>query len=217
MRCAGAGYAGEAQQSNLPRSRFVRGHRQNPCERHYARTRCQQPRRNRCRGQRIKIGLAAVIKDLRPCIEPGDRMTHRRKFVGLLGGAAASGFLRPLTVRAQQRLPRVGIIDNTPMWDPFRQALRELGYIEGRSIAFEYRESTGTPAGLTAAAGELAQLSVDVIATYGTVATRAARDATSRIPIVMIGIGEPVGSGLVTNLGRPGANITGNTVLSADT
>ena len=96
-------------------------------------------------------------------------MTHRRKFIVLLGSAAASGFLRPLTVRAQQRLPRVGIIDNTPMWDPFRQALRELGYIEGRSIAFEYRESTGTPAGLTAAVGELVQQSVDVIATYGTV------------------------------------------------
>jgi putative ABC transport system substrate-binding protein len=139
---------------------------------------------------------------------------RRRKFTGLLASAAAATFLRP--ARAQQRLPRIGIIDNAPLWDPFRQALREFGYIEGRSIAFEYRETGSTPQGLTAAAGELAQLSVDVIATYGTAATRAARDATSRIPIVMIGIGEPVGAGLVANLGRPGGNITGNTVLSAD-
>src|SRR5204862_6551167 len=128
----------------------------------------QQPRRNRWRGQRIKIGLAAFIKDLRPCIESGDRMTHRRKFIALLGSAAASGFLRPLTARAQQRLPRVGIIDNTPMWDPFRQALRELGYIEGRSIAFEYRESTGRPAGLTEASGELAHRSAKVDEPYRT-------------------------------------------------
>ena len=140
---------------------------------------------------------------------------RRRDFIAGLGGVAASTFLG-LGLRAQQRIPRIGIIDNTPMWDPFRQTLRELGYIEGRSIAFEYRETSGTPEGLAAAAGELAQLSVDVIATYGTAASRAAREATSRIPIVMIGIGEPVGAGLVSSLGRPGANITGNTVLSAD-
>src|SRR2546430_16532760 len=109
-------------------------------------------------------------------------MTRRRKFIGLLGSAAASVFLRPLSVRAKQRLLRIGIIDNGPLWDPFRQALREFGYIEGRSIAFEYRETSGTPESLTAAAGELAQLSVDVIATYGTAASRAARDATGRIP-----------------------------------
>jgi len=143
-------------------------------------------------------------------------MTHRRKIISLLGCAAVSSVLRPLTVHAQQRIPRVGIIDSTPLWDSFRQALREFGYVEGRSVTYEYRESMGTAEGLAAAAGELAQLSVDVIATYGTAASRAARDATSRIPIVMIGIGEAVGAGLVPSLGRPGGNITGNTVLGAD-
>ena len=111
---------------------------------------------------------------------------------------------------------RVGIIDNSPLWDPFRQGLREHGYVEGRTIAFEYREAGGAPGRLAAAATELARLPVDVIATYGTPASRAAKRATESIPIVMIGIGDPVGAGLVASLGRPGGNVTGNTVLSPD-
>jgi putative tryptophan/tyrosine transport system substrate-binding protein len=139
---------------------------------------------------------------------------RRREFITLLGGAAAAW---PLAARAQQaRIPRVGIIDNSSQWDPFRRGLRDHGYVEGRTIALEYRIAEGAPARLAAAATELAQLPVDVIAAYGTPPTRAAKQATERIPIVMIGIGDPVGAALVASLARPGGNITGNTVLSPD-
>src|SRR5712671_5057368 len=91
----------------------------------------------------------------------GERMIHRRKIISLLGCAAVSSVLGPPTVHAQQRIPRIGIIDSTPLWDSFRQALREFGYVEGRSVTYEYRESMGAAEGLAAAVGELAQLSVD--------------------------------------------------------
>jgi putative ABC transport system substrate-binding protein len=137
---------------------------------------------------------------------------NRRAFITLVGGAAAW----PLAARAQQsvtKMPRVGIIDNAPIWDHFRQGLRDLGYIEGRNIAIEYRSAEGRPDRLVAAATELARLPVDVIATYATPATEAAKQATTTIPIVMIGIGDPVGVGFVASLARPGGNITGNTSL----
>jgi putative ABC transport system substrate-binding protein len=91
-----------------------------------------------------------------------------------------------------------------------------FGYVEGRTIALEYRTAEGAPDRLAAAAAELAQFPVDLIATYGTPPTRAAKQATESILIVMIGIGDPVGAGLVASLARPGGNITGNTVLSPD-
>jgi hypothetical protein len=138
----------------------------------------------------------------------------RREFVTLLGGAAVAW---PLAARAQQgKIPRVGIIDNSLQWEPFRQGLRDRGYVDGRTIVLEYRDAAGAPDRLADAAAELAQLPVDVIATYGTPPTRAAKQATERIPIVMIGIGDPVGAGLVASLALPGGNITGNTVLSPD-
>ena len=141
---------------------------------------------------------------------------NRRAFIALLGGAAAAApAVRPRAAYGQ-KVPRIGIIDDSPLWDAFRQGLREHRYVEGRTIAFEYRETAGDPDRLAAAAAELARLPVDVIATYGTPPTRAAKLATARIPIVMIGIGDPVGAGLVTSLARPGGNITGNTVLSPD-
>ena len=141
----------------------------------------------------------------------------RRAFMALIGGAASAPFLRPLPIGAQQgRLARIGIIDNSPLWDNFRQGLREYGYVEGRTVAFEYREARGDLDRLAAAAASLTRLPVDLIATYGTPMSRAAKRATTRIPIVMIGIGDPVGAGLVASLGRPGGNITGNTVLSPD-
>ena len=70
-------------------------------------------------------------------------MIPRRQFISLLGGAAAAW---PMAARGQQaRLPRVGIIDNSPLWNAFRQGMRDLGYIEGRNIAYEYREAAGVP------------------------------------------------------------------------
>jgi putative ABC transport system substrate-binding protein len=141
---------------------------------------------------------------------------RRRDIIILLGGATVGW--PSVTARAQQltaKLPRIGIIDNSPLWAYFRQGLWESGDIEGRNVALEYRTANGQP-DLTTAAKEFADLPVDLIATYGTASTQAARQATRSIPIVMIGVGDPVGSELVTSFARPGGNITGNTVLSAD-
>ena len=102
------------------------------------------------------------------------------------------------------------------MWNAFRQGLRDLGYLEGQNIAFDSRYADGVPARLAEAAAELVRRPVDVITTYGTPPTRAAQQATTTIPIVMIGIGDPVGAGLVASLARPGGNITGNTILGPD-
>ena len=140
---------------------------------------------------------------------------NRRAFISLLGGAAAAC---PFAARAQQpaRVPRIGIVDDAPMWHSFRQALREFGYVEGQSINYEYRYSEGVPDRLAAVVGELVRRPVDLIAAYGTPPTEAAKAATTTIPIVMIGVGDPVRVGLVASLARPGGNITGNTVLSPD-
>jgi len=139
----------------------------------------------------------------------------RRKLLAALGGAAVAW---PLAVRAQQRtspIRRIGIIDDGPLWDHFRQGLRELGYIEGQTVVIDYRSAEGKPDRLAAVASELARLPVDVIVTFGTAAAYAAKEATTTIPIVMM-VGDPVRSGLVTNLARPGGNITGYTVLGPD-
>src|SRR5262249_54577465 len=139
---------------------------------------------------------------------------RRREFISLLGGAAAW----PVAARAQQaeKAPRIGIIDDAPIWDHLRQGLRDLGYVEGRNIAIEYRSAGGNFDRLRRAAVELAAVPVNVIVAFGSTATRAARKATSTIPIVMIGIGDPVRAGFVTNLARPDGNITGTTNLGPD-
>ena len=138
----------------------------------------------------------------------------RRTFITGLGSAAAW----PLAARAQQggvRIPRIGIIDewgptlSARTWNHFRQGLHDLGYIEGRNIAIEYRSAEGDFDRLRQAARELASLPVNVLVVYGSSATRAARQATSTIPIVMIGVGDPVRARFVTNLARPGGNVTG--------
>ena len=140
---------------------------------------------------------------------------NRRELLALMAGAAAA----PGAAHAQQRpkkIPRIGIIDDGAIWAPFRDALREAGYIDGQTIAFETRTADGNPARLAAAAAELAKLPVDLIATYGTPASRAAKAATSTIPIVMISVGDPVAAGLVQSLARPGSNVTGNTILAPE-
>ena len=138
----------------------------------------------------------------------------RRQFITLLGGAAA----RPLTARAQQppKIPRIGIIDDSPIWNAFRHGLRDLGYLEGQNIVFDYRYAGGLPDRLAWVAVELVHRPVDLIATFGTPPTLAAKQATTTIPIVMMGVGDPVGSGLVSSLARPGGNITGNTILGPE-
>jgi putative tryptophan/tyrosine transport system substrate-binding protein len=139
----------------------------------------------------------------------------RREFITLLGVAAAAW---PFAARAQQpmKIPRIGIIDDSPHWNAFRHGLRDLGYLEGGNIAFDYAYGDGVPERLAGAAEALVRRPVDVIATFGTPASFAAKQATTTIPIVMISIGDPVRAGLVPSLARPGGNITGNSVLGPD-
>jgi len=140
----------------------------------------------------------------------------RREFIALLGGAATAW---PLAARAQDapgKVARVGIIDNSPSWDSFRQQLRELNYVEGQNIAYVYLRTDGSPAQLEAAAAALVQLPVNVIVAFGTPRAQAAQRATKTIPIVAISIGDPIAAGLVTSLAHPVGNITGNTILGPD-
>jgi ABC-type uncharacterized transport system substrate-binding protein len=145
---------------------------------------------------------------------PGGCM-RRRDFIKGIAGAAAAW---PLSARAQQaaKIPRIGIIDDSPIWNAFRHGLRDLGYLEGGNIAFDYAYGDGVPERLAEAAAMLVRRPVDVIATYATPASLAAKQATTTIPIVMISIGDPVRAGLVPSLARPGGNITGNTILGPD-
>jgi len=140
----------------------------------------------------------------------------RREFIGLVGGAAAW----PLSASAQQagrKIVTIGVlaIEPWPPIDTFRQALDDLGYIEGKNVRFEYRYAKGHNERLPELANELVGLNVDVILTWGTDAVLAAKQATTTIPIVMGAIGDPLGSGIVTNLAHPGANITGSSSRAA--
>jgi putative ABC transport system substrate-binding protein len=115
---------------------------------------------------------------------------RRREFILTLGGAAAAW---PFVARAQRphvRMPRIGIIDNEPVWDSFRQGLRDLGYVENQNIAIEYRSAENKADRLAQDARELVSIPVDVIVVTGSPATRAARQATSTIPIVAIAVGD---------------------------
>jgi putative ABC transport system substrate-binding protein len=143
---------------------------------------------------------------------------RRREFTALVGGVGLLLAVKVRRARAQQsaKIPRIGIIDDSPMWNDFRHGLRDLGYLEGGNIAFDYAYGDGVPERLAEAAEALVRRPVDVIATFGTPASFAAKQATTTIPIVMISIGDPVRSGLVPSLARPGGNITGNTILGPD-
>jgi ABC-type uncharacterized transport system substrate-binding protein len=126
---------------------------------------------------------------------------------------------------AQQsiKVPRIGYLSAsaslsaiTARTDAFRQGLRELGYVEGKNIVIEWRSSEGKADRLPALAAELVRFKVDVIVTGGSTVTRAAREATSTIPIVMLQDSDPVGSGFVASLARPGGNITGLASLRSE-
>jgi putative ABC transport system substrate-binding protein len=140
---------------------------------------------------------------------------RRREFIGLVGSAGVLLAAKLRRARAQQpvKTPRIGIIDDSPKWNAFRHALRDLGYLEGQNIAFDYAYGNGVPERLAEAAAQLVRRPVDVIATYGTAASFAAWRATKTIPIVMVSVGDPVRAGLVMSLARPGGNVTGNTIL----
>src|SRR3954470_22642404 len=146
---------------------------------------------------------------------------RRRQFITLLGGAAAAW---PLGARAQQagKLPTIGFLGaNTPssqsQWvAAFVQRLRDLGWIEGRTVAIEYRWAEGRSSRAAEIAAEFIRLKVDVIVTYSTSSVLAAKQETSVIPIVFAAANDPVGAGLVANLARPGGNVTGLSVQQID-
>jgi putative ABC transport system substrate-binding protein len=146
---------------------------------------------------------------------------RRREFIALLGGAAAAW---PLAVSAQQagKLPTIGFLGaSTPLaWSQwtaaFVQRLRELGWIEGRTVAIEYRWAEGRTDRAAEIAAEFVRLKVDVIVTTATPIVMAVKQATAVIPIVFAVIADPVGSGLVASLARPGGNVTGLSIQAPD-
>src|SRR6266550_8304640 len=146
---------------------------------------------------------------------------RRREFLTLLGGAAACS---PLAARAQQpgKLPTIGFLvagtpsSHGPWVAGFVQRLRELGWIEGRTIAIEYRWAEGRSDRAAEIAAEFVRRNVDVIVTSATAVIVAAMQATSVIPIVFAAAGDPVGTGLVASLARPGGNVTGLSMQQTD-
>jgi putative tryptophan/tyrosine transport system substrate-binding protein len=148
-------------------------------------------------------------------------LRRRREFITLLGGAAVAW---PFPVRAQRSPPvkqaRVGVLAVSPptpaMLNAFREGMRERGYIEGQNLSIDVRWSQGTFEQISALAAELVSANVQVIIAWATPSVIAARRATSVIPIVMVSVGDPVGSGFVTSLARPGGNITGFSGFTAD-
>ena len=143
---------------------------------------------------------------------------NRREFITLLGGAAAAW---PLAVRAQQvKVWRIGMLETIPTGlnasnlVALRQGLRELGYIEGQNYVLEYRSADGQAERFPSLAAELVRARVDLIVTRGTPAARAAKEATSTIPIVMAAVGEALG--VVESLARPGGNVTGLSAFTTE-
>jgi putative ABC transport system substrate-binding protein len=145
----------------------------------------------------------------------------RREFITLLGGAAVAW---PLVTRAQQpgKLPTIGFLgpntaSSQSQWTAaFVQRLRERGWIEGRTVAIEYRWADGRSERAAEIAAELVRLKVNIIVTAATRNVVAAKQATAVIPIVFAAAGDPVGAGLVASLARPGGNVTGLSIQQTD-
>jgi putative ABC transport system substrate-binding protein len=144
---------------------------------------------------------------------------NRRDFLCVLGGAAVT---LPLAARAQQA--KVHVIGILALGNPnpaefvavVRAELTKLGYVDGRNCRYEVRTAEGNAVQLPALASELIRLPVDVLVTWQTPPTFAARDASKDIPIVMVAVGDPVATGIVASLSRPSGNITGNTAIAAE-
>src|SRR5262245_45888504 len=144
----------------------------------------------------------------------------RREFVALLGGGAAAAW--PLAAHGQRKLPTIGFLVATEpavfgqRLPAFVQRLRELGWIEGRTIAIDYRRAEGSDERAAEIAAEFVRRKVDVIVTSATGPVLAAKQATSVIPIVFTNANDPVNTGLVASLARPGGNVTGMSLQGPD-
>ena len=149
-------------------------------------------------------------------------MTLRRRLLVAFGAVAAAAPLLSFAQQPSARIPRIGFLSSTSAegsateQEALRAGLRELGYAEGRNLVIEIRWAKGSYDRLPELALELVRLKVDVIVTEGTAATQSAMKATTTIPIVMVSVGDPLRSGLVASLARPGGNITGLTILGAE-
>jgi putative ABC transport system substrate-binding protein len=145
----------------------------------------------------------------------------RRRF---LLTSLASALVAPLAAEAQQRLPKIGLLsigtDPDPSrpnaWGPFLQQLRDLGYIEGQTVTFERRFAGGRQERLDELVADLSRLRIDVIVGTAELENVAAKRAMPTTPIVMMFVPDPIGAGLVTNLARPGGNVTGLTTLAPE-
>ncbi|HEV2055924.1 MAG TPA: ABC transporter substrate-binding protein [Methylomirabilota bacterium] len=146
---------------------------------------------------------------------------ERRTFIGVIAGGLLAA---PLPAEAQQaaKVPRIGFLGNSTaaleanLVGPFREGLRDLGYVEGRNILIEYRWAEGQYERFPALIAELIALKVDVIVTAGTPASLAVRKATTAIPLVFAAVGDPISVGLVASLARPGGNSTGLTAIAPE-
>ena len=124
-------------------------------------------------------------------------------------------------VAQQRKVPTIGVLvvgspGSEQFWQLFQKAMRELGYVDGQSIRYEFRSDQGQASRLPELAAELVRLKVDLIVTWFTPAAQAAKQATREIPIVMALAGDPVGTGLIESLNRPGGNITGMAGVTAE-
>ena len=148
-------------------------------------------------------------------------MTNRRTFIAGMAAAIASAPIAAQETPAGKRY-RIGFLWDSPDVFPdaleaFRRKLRELGYVEGRNITIEYRWAEGKPARMRELADELVRLKVDVIIAPSSIYTDAAKRATAKIPIVFMSHADPLGSGHISALGRPGGNITGLSLMMTET
>jgi putative ABC transport system substrate-binding protein len=148
---------------------------------------------------------------------------RRREFIMLLGGAAAWPLAWPLAARAQQptKIPRLCFLtfdpgtlqSRPPRFDRFFEGLRDLGYADERTIAIDYLSADGHGDRFAALAAECVRLNADIIAVHTTPAAQAVKNATRTIPIVMLALGDPVGTGIVDSLAQPGGNVTGMSLM----
>ena len=165
---------------------------------------------------RTETGRHGPRKDVARAQVPVVKAPHSLRALAL--GALLFAFCLPAEAQTAKKVPRIGFLgaNRTPRTEAFRQGLREIGYVEDKTIIIEYRFAERDLDRLPSLAVELVHLNVEVIVTAGAAATRPAKEATVTIPIIMANDNDPVGSGFVASLARPGGNITGLSNLSPE-
>jgi putative ABC transport system substrate-binding protein len=149
-------------------------------------------------------------------------MNNRRRLLIALGAGALAAPLASFAQQQPAKIARIGFLGNSTaaleanLVEPFREGLRDLGYVEGQNVLIEYRWAEGKYERFPALIAQLIALKVDVIVTAGTPASLAVKKAGTSVPLVMVAVGDPVGVGLVASLARPGGSITGSTSIAAE-